>query len=244
MAKDYWETPWDVIKYVSDRFPLVLDVCTDGRNAKTGLFVTNSLIYDWHTIVTMNGGGYIWCNPPYSNPAPFTDKLIETVEKGTGSVVLVNAATSSSWFHRVMNASSEVWIPEGRIAFYDPDTGSVANGNDRSQCFFVLDPDRIGERKLLSIPAKEIQPCRKKKDYKMITVVEFDPTSTNRQPTGRYCRMQATRETLPMLAMMSGISLTVDEKGLIGNNLFVYPCMIPAGSDWTETPLEVLVNGA
>lgn len=161
MAKDNWETPWDFIDNVSREFPLVLDVCTDGSNAKCSSFITDSLNKDWHSIVQSNGGGFVWCNPPYSDPSPWVNKIITTVHQGTGSLLLVNAMTSADWFHKALTHCSELWVFKGRIAFVDPDTGLPAGGNDRSQVMFIFDPHRIGECKTRSVKVSEYQKIKR-----------------------------------------------------------------------------------
>lgn len=161
MAKDNWETPWDFIDNISHEFPIVLDVCTDGKNAKCQLFFTDSLNKDWHGAVQITGGGYVWCNPPYSDPSPWVTKIIETLNAGTGSLLLVNAMTSSDWFHRALTVCAELWVFKGRIGFVDPDTGKPATSNDRSQVMFVFDPERIGQCKTLSVNVSDYQKVKK-----------------------------------------------------------------------------------
>lgn len=156
MAKDNWETPWTLVNNVNRDFPLVLDVCTDGKNAKCDVYLTDSLTQDWAAIVNMVGGGFVWCNPPYSKVGPWVDKLIETLDNGVGSVLLVNAGTSSLWFHQALSRCAELWIFKGRIAFTDPDTGLQADGNDRSQCLFVFNPEHQGNVIVKSVEVKVI----------------------------------------------------------------------------------------
>jgi phage N-6-adenine-methyltransferase len=244
MAKDNWETPYDFIDNIKQEFPLILDVCTDGKNAKTDLFLCDSLKYDWASIVKINGGGYIWCNPPYSDPTPWANKLVKTVKEGVGSLFLVNAMTSSKWYHIALKHCAELWTFEGRISFIDPDTGKPGKNNDRSQVMFVFDPNKIGQAVNRSVKVSDYQTHRKKyREYlTMCTIVEFDPMTTKRLPTGRYCRLPCTREQLPATLMMMGINVPMDNKGVLGWRLFVYRGEIPVGSDWKETQIHELVK--
>lgn len=156
MSKDNWETPWDMVDILNEEFPLGLDVCTDGKNAKCDMYITDSLNVPWS--VYLESGKYVWCNPPYSNVQPWVDKI---VAENLPTLLLVNASTSSKWFHDILKISSEVWVFNGRIAFVDPDTGLPVNGNDRSQVMFVI--NNSTEQVVKSVDVKDIQPHRK--DY-------------------------------------------------------------------------------
>ena len=76
--------------------------------------------------------GNVWLNPPYASDliGKFIDKL--TTERGTynQAVVLVNNATETEWFHKLINAASAVLFPKGRVKFYKPDgeTGAPLQG--------------------------------------------------------------------------------------------------------------------
>lgn len=156
MSKDNWETPWDTVDILNKEFPLGLDVCTDGKNAKCDMYLTDSLIVPWS--VYLETGKYVWCNPPYSDVQPWADKIIA---ENLPTLLLVNASTSSKWFHDILKISSEIWVFKGRIAFVDPDTGLPVNGNDRSQMMFVI--NNSTEQVVKSVDVKDIQPHRK--DY-------------------------------------------------------------------------------
>lgn len=78
---------------------------TDGRNKK------------WH--------GNVWMNPPYAQPliADFADAI--TSKKLSGEIeqacILVNNATETAWFQRLLDAATAVCLPRSRIRFIDPD---------------------------------------------------------------------------------------------------------------------------
>lgn len=157
MSKDNWETPWDFIDTVSKDYPIGLDVCTDGSNAKSKTFLTSSLDLPWKPFLQPDT--YVWCNPPYSNVQPWVDKIIK---ERLPTLLLVNAATSSNWFHEIMSVASEMWVFKGRIAFVDPDIGLPVNGNDRSQVMFVIN-GRRGNLVTKSVDVQKVTPYRK--DY-------------------------------------------------------------------------------
>lgn len=79
----------------------------------------DGLLYEWH--------GNTWMNPPYSAKliSKFTKKLSEEFLCGNieQAIALVNNATETSWFQRLVSVSSGVVFPNKRIKFYNPDRG-------------------------------------------------------------------------------------------------------------------------
>ena len=69
--------------------------------------------------------GNIWLNPPYSSDLvdKFISKLVE-------AVVLVNNATETEWFERLISIASAVCFPRSRVRFYMPEgkTGAPLQG--------------------------------------------------------------------------------------------------------------------
>lgn len=77
----------------------------------------DGLSQDWH--------GRIWMNPPYAQPlvSQFCAKLRDEYDSGsvTGAIVLVNNATETAWFQRIIGAASAVCFPLARVKFWAPD---------------------------------------------------------------------------------------------------------------------------
>lgn len=69
--------------------------------------------------------GNVWMNPPYAQPliAEFCEALSSKFERGeiTQACVLVNNATETAWFQRLLSVSSAVLFPRSRVRFIDPD---------------------------------------------------------------------------------------------------------------------------
>ncbi len=83
----------------------------------------------------------IWLNPPYSNPAPWVEKLVREHQAGpycTEAIVLVNNATETSWFQMLLERFP-VCLPARRIAFWRHDHANV--GARQGQAFFYLGPN-------------------------------------------------------------------------------------------------------
>lgn len=93
----------------------------------------NGLVGTW--------AGRVWLNPPYCMPEveQFTGRAIEDYESGKidQAVILVNNATDTDWFHRLIEASGMVCFLNGRIKFYRPD-GESASGARQGQAIFYL----------------------------------------------------------------------------------------------------------
>lgn len=85
---------------------------------------TNGLDKPW--------SGNVWLNPPYASDliGRFMDKL--ATERGTyhQAIVLVNNATETEWFYKLVSVASAVVFPKGRVKFYKPDgeTGAPLQG--------------------------------------------------------------------------------------------------------------------
>lgn len=158
--KDTWQTPWDIVDNINRDRPLTMDVACDVHNAKAPVAVTDAFNTNWadlHALV----GGWVWCNPPYSDPSPWVDAIISY---RLPTILLINVASSAKWFHDCIENAGEWWVFKGRIAFVDPDTGLPIGGNDRSQCAFIF--DWLGEPlKTISVDIKTLQTHRKQIDY-------------------------------------------------------------------------------
>ena len=83
----------------------------------------------------------IWLNPPYSNPAPWIEKLVREHQAGpfcTEAIVLVNNATETTWFQLLLERFP-VCLPARRLAFWRHDHANV--GARQGQAFFYLGPN-------------------------------------------------------------------------------------------------------
>ena len=85
---------------------------------------TDGLAQDWF--------GNVWLNPPYSTEliAKFSEKLIKELPQLEAAIVLVNNATETEWFFKLVSSARAVCFPNGRVKFYRPDgtTGAPLQG--------------------------------------------------------------------------------------------------------------------
>lgn len=85
---------------------------------------TNGLDKTWR--------GNVWMNPPYASEliGKFVDKLVAERSNYEQAIVLVNNATETEWFNKIISVSSAVCFPKSRVKFYMPDgkTGAPLQG--------------------------------------------------------------------------------------------------------------------
>lgn len=74
----------------------------------------DGLAQEWH--------GNTWMNPPYSSDkiGPFIEKLSKELPNIPNAIVLVNNATDTAWFAKLVENASAVCFPRGRVRFLDP----------------------------------------------------------------------------------------------------------------------------
>lgn len=87
--------------------------------------------------------GRVWMNPPYAQPliADFSEAVASKYESGEieQACVLVNNATETQWFQRMLEASAAVCFPRSRIRFIDPQ-GSPSGAPLQGQAVLYMGP--------------------------------------------------------------------------------------------------------
>ncbi|MFQ6256839.1 phage N-6-adenine-methyltransferase [Yersinia enterocolitica] len=128
---DQWRTPDALFWGINAMFgPLVLDLFSDGENAKTPAYYTaedNALTQDWAAKLTeLNGAAF--ANPPYSTAKKHEGQYItgmrhimaytsEMRQRGGRYVYLTKAATSEVWWPE---EADHIAFIRGRIGFDVP----------------------------------------------------------------------------------------------------------------------------
>lgn len=114
---DEWSTPRWLFDFYDLRHDFTLDAAASEENHKVTRFFTreeNALLQSWK-------GERVWCNPPYSDPAPWVDKAIESIgfadEADTTIVMLLPSDSSTRWFSRGFDAARKVEFLTPRIRF-------------------------------------------------------------------------------------------------------------------------------
>ena len=126
-----WYTPADYIEAARevmgsiDIDPASNDIAQETVKAKTYYTAeTNGLDKEWR--------GNVWMNPPYASDliGKFIDKLISELQSIEQAIVLVNNATETEWFNKLISRANAVCFPRSRVKFYMPDgkTGAPLQG--------------------------------------------------------------------------------------------------------------------
>jgi ParB family chromosome partitioning protein len=126
-----WYTPIDYIEAARDVMgsidfdPASSEIANETVKAEEYYTAeTNGLDKAWH--------GNVWMNPPYASDliGKFIDKLIEELPNIDQAMVLVNNATETEWFNKLIPQASAVCFPRSRVKFYMPDgkTGAPLQG--------------------------------------------------------------------------------------------------------------------
>ena len=117
---DEWYTPAEYIESAREVMGTIdLDPASNdfaNQTVKASEYYTaetNGLEREWY--------GNVWLNPPYSTSLikQFADKVAESDFKQ--AVVLVNNATETVWFRRLLEKATAIIFPTGRIRFEKTD---------------------------------------------------------------------------------------------------------------------------
>jgi len=111
------ETPADFMSAVRQRFgPIVYDLAALRSNRKADLFLSpdvDSLTVQWHTLLR----GTYWLNPPFSNIAPWAEKVDWESRSGAKILFLTPASVGSNWFAQSIFNKAKVLFLNGRLTF-------------------------------------------------------------------------------------------------------------------------------
>lgn len=144
---DSWYTPRVYLDAVRQALGGTIDLdpyTSTEANARVGA----SFIY---TLDSPAPAGALWrqvetlfMNPPYSNGAvrAAVDRLLEAFDarRFSRGIVLVNNASETRFFQKLLKQSAALCLPGHRIAFENVD-GKRVSGNTRGQTFFFLSRD-------------------------------------------------------------------------------------------------------
>jgi len=130
--RDCWETPHQLFVAIDAHFHFTLDVCARRETAKVERFFSpedDGLAQSWR-------GETCWCNPPYSNIAPWLRKAAhESIGGACTVVVLVPPWTDTRYWHEWASAASHMILLPGRVNFLLG--GRPGNGNKTPSCLLV-----------------------------------------------------------------------------------------------------------
>jgi phage N-6-adenine-methyltransferase len=139
---DEWGTPPEIIEPVRAFYGGQID-CDPATNLVAQRIVRATQYYTKEQDgLTQEWRGNTWLNGPYSDMAPWANKLISEHEAGrvNQAVALTNSATDARWFHDLATAASAICFTLGRIKFLDANGQEAPNGSTCGQALFFLGP--------------------------------------------------------------------------------------------------------
>lgn len=134
---DEWYTPEEITRtahHVMGSIDLDPATCELAQTSvQAGTYYTkvdDGLAQPWN--------GNVWLNPPYSASQVWTDKLFAEMAAGrvAQAIVLVNNATETAWFQRLLTESKLVCFPARRLAFWRHDHSNVAGRQGQALFYF------------------------------------------------------------------------------------------------------------
>lgn len=141
-----WYTPADYIEAARevmgsiDIDPASNDIAQE--TVKAAVYYTaetNGLDKEWR--------GNVWMNPPYASDliGKFIDKLVGELPNIEQAIVLVNNATETEWFGKLISLASAVCFPRSRVKFYMPDGKTGAPLQGQAVIYFGEHKERFAE---------------------------------------------------------------------------------------------------
>ena len=141
-----WYTPAEYIEAARevmgriDVDPASNDIAQETVKAKTYYTAeTNGLDKKWN--------GNVWMNPPYASDliGKFIEKLINELPNIQQAIVLVNNATETEWFSKLIGNADAVCFPRSRVKFYMPDGKTGAPLQGQAVIYFGKHHERFTE---------------------------------------------------------------------------------------------------
>jgi phage N-6-adenine-methyltransferase len=133
LANDEWRTPLYIYNWIKEQLPFIplLDVAASDINHKCPFYYTkdqDGLSQRWDlrlkdlSIIYGERIG-VWCNPPYSDPAPWVEMICD---EGFYGAFLLPVDVSTSWYHDFVLGKAEIWHIRGRINFDNTEPGKMS----------------------------------------------------------------------------------------------------------------------
>ena len=158
--RDTWMTPRWLFDYLDRIYHFSADVCASDENHLKDIYWTEEdscLESGWG--FKLPSYSMVWCNPPYSKPREFIDKAAKEIKHNhIGTVMLLPADTSVSWFHEATKTASEiVFLTEGRVNFISSVDGQAKSGNNKGSMLIVWSHNPSGQCRFSTLSIKKIR---------------------------------------------------------------------------------------
>lgn len=160
--KDCWRTPPEIYAALNAEFSFVGDVAASDKNHLHENYLTENedALSDEKPWGVVFPNGYVFCNPPYSDPMPWVKKAQQEDCYFTGVVMLVPADTSVGWFKQAMKDVSEVrFITGGGLSFINQSTGKPVSGNNKGSMLLIWNRHRPAARQFGTVDRDVLMRC-------------------------------------------------------------------------------------
>lgn len=142
--RQLWQTPKWFFDYWNLSYDFTLDIAASEVNHLCDSYITehdNAFEYDF----SLHAGEYVWCNPPYRDINPWIELACRNAdEHNVGTVLLIPADVSTSWFKAASTTASEiVFVTGGRLSFVRADTQVPIGGNTKGSVVVIYHPNRF-----------------------------------------------------------------------------------------------------
>lgn len=117
-SRDEWTTPQHVFDDLNTRYgPFDLDAAATAATTK----IADAYYTASDNALTLPWFGRVFCNPPYSRPAPFVERAIRETRNGHADVVvmLVPASVHTIWYREGSDHAHEALAHSGGLRFSD-----------------------------------------------------------------------------------------------------------------------------
>lgn len=121
-----WTTPRALFDPLHDEYGFTLDGASEPGNGLLPKASTAVTPLPWD-------GERVFCNPPWSNIAPF----VELAAQAALAVLLVPARTNAKWFHRALQLGATARFFIGRPAFGNAPDGTKGH-NSPVDCMLLV----------------------------------------------------------------------------------------------------------
>lgn len=137
LDRDGWRTPHYIFLWCSNFWHFDADAAATIENRLCPLFFEDGLNTEWHKLAR-----WVWCNPPYSDLAPWLMKAVQESFKGCGSVLLIPSHKGETWWRDfIVGRASKVVLLTGRVIFLHPTRNEPCKQAPFGSSIVVFEPN-------------------------------------------------------------------------------------------------------
>jgi phage N-6-adenine-methyltransferase len=120
LDRDSWSTPQWLYNWLDSIYDFDVDLCASSDNAKCSVYFTkqeDALSQRWDVEGVHKTG---FCNPPYSDIAPWLAQSVAEAFEGFTSVHVIPTPNGEKYYDLVFGFATSITFIQGRVAFIAP----------------------------------------------------------------------------------------------------------------------------